>query len=51
MLAQIKGIKMMGLTDYVSDLIQRLRVTELNLSKRFRMIIVRIILIGKLSYH
>ncbi|GJC78756.1 ABC transporter atnG [Colletotrichum liriopes] len=45
MLAQIKGIKMMGLTDYFSNMVQRLRVTELDMSKKFRMFIVRIILI------
>ncbi|KAF8849622.1 putative multidrug resistance protein MDR [Acephala macrosclerotiorum] len=45
MLAQIKGLKMMGLTDYMSELIQNLRVAELECSKKFRMFIVRIILI------
>lgn len=50
MLAQIKGLKMMGLTDYMSELIQNLRVTELECSKKFRMFIVRIILISKIIY-
>ncbi|KZL77916.1 ABC multidrug transporter [Colletotrichum tofieldiae] len=45
MLAQIKGIKMMGLTDYFANMVQKLRVTELDMSKKFRMFIVRIILI------
>ncbi|OBT93873.2 hypothetical protein VE01_08497 [Pseudogymnoascus verrucosus] len=45
MLAQIKGLKMMGLTDYMSELIQNLRIAELECSKKFRMFIVRIILI------
>ncbi|KAE9377881.1 putative ABC multidrug transporter [Stipitochalara longipes BDJ] len=38
MLAQIKGLKMMGLTGYMSTLIQELRITELNLSKKFRIV-------------
>ena len=37
-LSSIKGIKMMGLTDLVSGILQDLRVRELNLSKRYRMI-------------
>jgi len=47
MLAQIKGIKIMGLTDYVAKLVQNLRVRELNLSKKFRAYIIRILVIGK----
>lgn len=49
MLSQIKGIKMMGLTDYFSSVVQNLRVSELDMSKKFRMFIVRIILIGMYS--
>ncbi|KAK1958778.1 ABC multidrug transporter [Colletotrichum sublineola] len=49
MLAQIKGIKMMGLTDYFATMVQQLRIAELNMSKKFRMFIVRIILISNLS--
>ncbi|KAK2756862.1 ABC multidrug transporter [Colletotrichum kahawae] len=49
MLAQIKGIKMMGLTDYFAAMVQQLRVAELDMSKKFRMFIVRIILISNLS--
>lgn len=45
MLSQIKGIKMMGLTDYFATMVQQLRVAELDMSKKFRMFIVRIILI------
>ncbi|KAH0437695.1 ABC multidrug transporter [Colletotrichum camelliae] len=48
-LAQIKGIKMMGLTDYFAAMVQQLRVAELDMSKKFRMFIVRIILISNLS--
>jgi ATP-binding cassette subfamily C (CFTR/MRP) protein 1 len=51
MLDQIKGIKMMGLTDYMSKMIQSLRVAELDCSKKFRMFIVRIILISLLPSH
>ncbi|KAI0126126.1 putative ABC multidrug transporter [Xylariales sp. AK1849] len=39
-LNQIKGIKMMGLSDRVSQLIQSLRVSELNSSKSFRILLV-----------
>lgn len=46
MLSQIKGLKMMGLTDYIADVIQSLRARELELSKKFRAFIVRIIMIG-----
>ncbi|KAK2021515.1 hypothetical protein LX32DRAFT_631562 [Colletotrichum zoysiae] len=46
MLAGIKGIKMMGLTDYFATMVQKLRITELDMSKKFRMFIVRIILIS-----
>ncbi|GKT85858.1 ABC transporter [Colletotrichum tofieldiae] len=49
MLAQIKGIKMMGLTDYFANMVQKLRVTELDMSKKFRMFIVRIILIYQMT--
>ncbi|KAI8160337.1 ABC transporter atnG [Colletotrichum sp. SAR 10_70] len=49
MLSQIKGIKMMGLTDYFATMVQQLRVAELDMSKKFRMFIVRIILISNLS--
>ncbi|KAF6821893.1 ABC multidrug transporter [Colletotrichum plurivorum] len=49
MLAQIKQIKMMGLTDYFADLVHKLRVSELDMSKKFRLFIVRIILISNAS--
>ncbi|KXH55546.1 hypothetical protein CSAL01_07340 [Colletotrichum salicis] len=39
MLTQIKGIKMMGLTDHFSDIIQKLRVSELKLSTKFRILV------------
>ncbi|ROW08715.1 hypothetical protein VPNG_06410 [Cytospora leucostoma] len=49
MLSQMKGIKMTGLTDYFAKLVQKLRVSELDMSKKFRMYIVRIILIANFS--
>ncbi|KAK1701087.1 putative ABC multidrug transporter [Colletotrichum godetiae] len=39
MLTQIKGIKMMGLTDHFSNIIQKLRVSELKLSTKFRILV------------
>ncbi|KAL3428272.1 ABC multidrug transporter [Phlyctema vagabunda] len=50
MLSQIKGLKMMGLTDYIAKSIQGLRASELELSKRFRAFIVKIVVISTL-YH
>ncbi|KAK6086081.1 ABC multidrug transporter [Seiridium cupressi] len=49
MLSQIKGLKMMGLTDYIAKSIQGLRASELELSKRFRAYIVKIVLIANFS--
>lgn len=48
-LNQVKGVKMMGLSDRISDLIQSLRVAELDSSKAFRMFFVWISMIGKPS--
>lgn len=48
MLSQTKGLKMMGLTDYIAELIQNLRASELELSKKFRAFIIRIVVIGTL---
>ncbi|GKT42621.1 ABC transporter atnG [Colletotrichum spaethianum] len=39
MLTQIKGIKMMGLTDRFSGIVQKLRASELRLSVKFRILI------------
>ena len=47
MLGQIKGIKMMGLSPFFSDHIQGLRQKEINLSLKFRYIIVLLEVIGK----
>ncbi|KAF9882288.1 ABC multidrug transporter [Colletotrichum karsti] len=49
MLSQIKGVKMMGLANYFAKTVQHLRVKELDMSKKFRVFIVRIILISNLS--
>ncbi|KAH8203470.1 hypothetical protein TruAng_002341 [Truncatella angustata] len=49
MLSQIKGLKMMGLTDYIAKLIQSLRASELELSKKFRAFIIRIVMIANFS--
>ncbi|UNI24992.1 hypothetical protein JDV02_010703 [Purpureocillium takamizusanense] len=48
-LSQIKGIKMMGLSDRVSTLIQSLRVVELDSSKAFRLFFVWMNMIANLS--
>ncbi|RDA82906.1 hypothetical protein CP532_4784 [Ophiocordyceps camponoti-leonardi (nom. inval.)] len=45
-LGQIKSIKMMGLGDRISQLIQSLRVSELDSSKRFRIFTVWMNMIG-----
>ncbi|GKT96370.1 LOW QUALITY PROTEIN: ABC transporter [Colletotrichum tofieldiae] len=39
MLTQIKGVKMMGLTDHFSGIVQKLRVSEMKLSVKFRILI------------
>ncbi|KZL80273.1 abc transporter [Colletotrichum incanum] len=39
MLTQIKGVKMMGLTDHFSSIVQNLRVSELKLSVKFRILV------------
>ncbi|KAL0937343.1 ABC multidrug transporter [Colletotrichum truncatum] len=46
MLNQMKGIKMMGLTDYFSSIVQKLRVTELKLSTKFRILVTFLSVIG-----
>jgi ATP-binding cassette, subfamily C (CFTR/MRP), member 1 len=49
MLAQMKGIKMMGLSDYIMTSIQGYRVVEVNISKKFRMMVVWLNAIGESS--
>ncbi|RCI13536.1 hypothetical protein L249_5547 [Ophiocordyceps polyrhachis-furcata BCC 54312] len=48
-LSQIKGIKMMGLGDRISQLIQSLRVSELDSSKNFRIFSVWMNMIANLA--
>lgn len=48
-LSQMKGIKMLGLTDRLSGLVQDLRDAELDFSKQFRLLIVWINMIGELT--
>jgi hypothetical protein len=45
-LGQIKAVKMMGLSTRVNQLVQSLRVEEIESSKAFRMFFVWITLIG-----
>jgi len=47
MLDQIKGIKMMGLTDFFVHTVQGLRVQELKVSARFRWLLVHFTTLGK----
>lgn len=47
MLSQIKGVKMMGLTDLFHDSLQTLRIHELKLAIRFRWILVQLNWLGK----
>ncbi|KAI8284941.1 ABC transporter atnG [Colletotrichum sp. SAR11_240] len=39
LLNQIKGVKMMGLADHFSSIVQKFRITELKLSVKFRILI------------
>jgi hypothetical protein len=50
MLEAMKGVKMLGLTDVMSDIIQKLRVTELTLSKPFRLLLICNTILGKLQF-
>ncbi|KAL3417374.1 Canalicular multispecific organic anion transporter 1-like protein 1 [Phlyctema vagabunda] len=49
MLAQIKSLKMMGLTDYISKSIQDFRVHELDVSRKFRLALIRVLTTGRLA--
>lgn len=40
MLNSMKGVKMCGLTDVLRDDLQRLRVEELDISKKFRRLLI-----------
>jgi hypothetical protein len=47
MLDQMKGIKMMGLTDFFLSMVQGLRIRELKVSARFRWLLVYFNALGK----
>lgn len=49
-LSQIKSLKMMGLTNYVSKKLRGLRIHEANESKKFRTHIVWILGVGMCSF-
>jgi ATP-binding cassette subfamily C (CFTR/MRP) protein 1 len=49
MLDSMKGVKMCGLTDVLRDDLHRLRVDELNISKKFRKLLIWTMLIGQYS--
>ena len=40
MLSSMKGVKMCGLTDVLRDDLQQLRIDELNISKKFRKLLI-----------
>lgn len=50
MLSQIKGIKMMGLSDFFHNVIRDLRIEELKLSVKFRWLLVQLHVLGKRRY-
>lgn len=50
MLGAMKGIKMFGLTDVLTKTLQDLRVKELNISKKFRKILVWNMTFSKTPY-
>lgn len=52
MLGQIKGIKMMGLTNHFHTLLRGLRIKEIVASEKLRWLIVSLTTLGKdLSLH
>lgn len=48
LLNQIKGVKMMGLADHFSSIVQKFRITELKLSVKFRVLITFLSVIGEI---
>ena len=48
MLSQVKGIKMMGLTEYFYKLVHGLRIEEIRVSERMRWLLAQLITLGKL---
>ncbi|KAH8712254.1 hypothetical protein GQ44DRAFT_689190 [Phaeosphaeriaceae sp. PMI808] len=49
MLNSVKGVKMCGLTDVLRDDLQRLRVEELDISKKFRKLLIWTMMISYIS--
>jgi hypothetical protein len=49
MLDSMKGVKMCGLTDVLRDDLQRLRVDELEISKKFRKLLIWTMMICKFA--
>ncbi|KAF6835949.1 ABC multidrug transporter [Colletotrichum plurivorum] len=49
MLGHMKGLKMMGLTGYMATTIQNLRCNELEVSKKFRLALIRVLTTSSLS--
>ena len=47
LISALQEVKMLGLSDIVANMIQELRVTELNFSKQYRMLITVQTFIGK----
>jgi ATP-binding cassette subfamily C (CFTR/MRP) protein 1 len=50
MLESMKGVKMCGLTDVLRDDLQRLRVDELDISKKFRRLMIWTMMICQYAY-
>jgi hypothetical protein len=50
MLSSMKGVKMCGLTDTLSQTLQNLRVEELTISKRFRKLLIWNMAFSKISF-
>ena len=51
MLASMRGVKMTGLTDVLREDLQRLRVEELTISRKFRKLLIWTMGIGKSLGH
>lgn len=50
MLSHMKEVKMTGLTPKLADLIQKLRIDEIKSGRKFRMIMVYAITLGKATH-
>ena len=49
-LASIRGVKLLGMTDSLSSVIQKYRINELLASKPFRKLVVWVNICGKIRY-